>query len=453
MYFRLQARVHLLTGGRTLAYCQAYTYWTTDCLITHPSQNNVTTMAAQSLQSLTVLSELPTFTGNPRPNEAPFTKSLDARTFIRSLESHFLINNITSDQKKIHILFAHIDKIRGDAVNFVTTHSGEHFSWEDIKKFFLKSYPGTAQEFRHAAQRFLETKIDDNYVFYGMTQLQTAARAVTEAYLSNNKLTKDDFDETSVISKPNRNQSTTESAPSTSGGGGETSGSQAATTTFVSSGIKVKEMLQNFLMHLVVGTQTHHRVYEKLAKMGPHDSSNCFMAEIIAADNKYKTLHLPKKTNTQPEEFIWKTAPGTQGNPSRPTRRIMAAPQWTSDSTGRPQPRGRPQAEGHQANKLKCYNCGQEGHLKRACTVCAYCRSRSHTAKNCKKRIEQARGKYCSYCRIPDSHSLSECRRRQIEQPKGGDIRMVQPGVEEPDNVSIFDPNFCEYPDSDIEQN
>ena len=75
---------------------------------------------ATTTSILTVLDGLPTFAGNPRESDVPFKPEIDAKTFIESLENYFIQNNIHEDDKKITILFAMVDKIKGDAIQLIT---------------------------------------------------------------------------------------------------------------------------------------------------------------------------------------------------------------------------------------------------------------------------------------------------------------------------------------------
>ena len=77
-----------------------------------------------ALNQLTVLIEMPRFTGNPKPGETAFKPDIDARTFMRTVENYYSQNNVTSDEKKLHILFSLIDKKRGDAIRFLTCYAG-----------------------------------------------------------------------------------------------------------------------------------------------------------------------------------------------------------------------------------------------------------------------------------------------------------------------------------------
>ena len=69
--------------------------------------------AAPATQNYTILTDLPKFTGDARADEADFKSELDARTFLRSVENYFQVHGVTTDQRKIQILFSMIDKKKG----------------------------------------------------------------------------------------------------------------------------------------------------------------------------------------------------------------------------------------------------------------------------------------------------------------------------------------------------
>ena len=184
-------------------------------------------------------------------------------------------------------------------------------------------------------------------------------------------------------------------------------------------GIKFMDLLQNLLMHVFVSSQTHHKVYEKLGKKGPDESSSRFMAEVVSAEKKRKALLQHKKKKE--EEYVWQTAPRPQTKRGPP-----------------PGNRGRRDNE-----PMKCFKCGKEGHTRRECSACSFCRASDHTAKTCQKRIAQAKGKYCSFCKLKDSHDSSECRRRP-RRSGGRNIREVRPSDEADDKDYEYDSNIFE---------
>ena len=381
--------------------------------------------------NLTVLTDLPKFSGNPRSDEAPFKSDLDARTFLRALDSYFECHHIDNDQKKMHILFSQIDKKKGNAVNFVTSYVNKKVPFKEVKEVFLMMYPQTSKDLRQGAQKLLETKIDEQDMFCGMTQLEATALSVAEAYLGNTGITKGKFDADTVIKPKTRppvpaTQETSPDAEDGSNAADERTDTVADTRAPPSASeeeadITLLDLLQNALMHMVIASQVHHRVYEKVAKSGPQTRSNKLMAQVVTAAAKHQQLLKDKQPRTQ-EDFIYRAA-----------------------AEQRPRFQGTSPQEKTWKNTLKCYNCGKEGHTRKRCPVCSYCKETGHSAKSCQKRITQAKGKFCSYCKLRDSHSLSECRKRKrTTQGPGGDIRVLQPRGKEDEDAMIMDPYYYE---------
>ena len=54
---------------------------------------------------ITVLNDLPRFAGRPKPGDALFKNEVDACTFLRTVENYFAANCITSDERKIQIVY------------------------------------------------------------------------------------------------------------------------------------------------------------------------------------------------------------------------------------------------------------------------------------------------------------------------------------------------------------
>merc|ERR1711915_290957 len=161
-------------------------------------------------------------------------------------------------------------------------------------------------------------------------------------YLTSRGITNGEFGDTSVVSKP----LTTEGA-----------------STVPTHKIKLVNVLQNFLMH-IAASQTNHKIYSKLGTIGPKEDSTSFMADIVHETGQYLALRIKNPVpKTEKEDFVWKMF----SNNENPT------PQGNSD------------------NKLKCFNCGKGGHVRKDCTICAFCKSTKHTAKVCEKRIAWAK--------------------------------------------------------------
>ena len=178
--------------------------------------------------------------------------------------------------------------------------------------------------------------------------------------------------------------------------------------------IYLVNLLQNFAMHLFVSTQTHYKVYNKLASIGPRKGSTEFMAEAVKAALKYQTLMGPKGKTTQQnlDEVIWKV--------TQPQKKFKGKPQQTTQQQASPQQT----SQSNQSTNVKCFNCNQPGHVRKQCPICSHCRAYGHTAKGCAKKIAESKGKFCKNCNLQNSHNTNECRKQNQQ------VRIIQ-GTEE----------------------
>ena len=348
---------------------------------------------ATTTSILTVLDGLPTFAGNPRECDAYFKPEIDAKTFIESLENYFIQNNIQDDEKKITILFGMVDKTKGDAVQLITCLAEDQLvKFKDVKEQILEMYPiAMHTELRYAAQELLATDLTKGPFNENMTALTRLTRAVTQAYVNNTKLTKDQFNGQSVIA------TASESGPDN--------------TAHVPTTLKLADTLQNFLMHLFISAQTHVKVYDKLNMIGPSTKATRLMSQTVFKALEYKRAH-PAKSPEKNKDVVFKIdqrVSARSGEDHKIPRRVRT-----------------PQRDNI---RLKCFNCNEFGHSRRDCKICGYCRKPGHTAKVCEERIKNSKGKYCQECRIEDSHNTSECyksskRPQQKSRPRN-DVRMM----------------------------
>jgi len=226
------------------------------------------------MAAIEMLHDMPRFAGNPKDGEAPFKSEIDARTFMRTLENYFQTNNVTLDEKKFQILFYLIDKKRGDAILFIRCYINESIPFAEIKDQFFDIYsPYKFTEFQDAAKSLLQTNLTPNNILCGMTSLHNTSRAAVKAYLDNTELTKGDFDDETILPSP-RGDSIVPlnlDAPATP-----------------TQQIYLRDVLQNFAMHLYVSTQTPNTVYEKLYAKGPRDKCTRFMLNTVSEYREYR---------------------------------------------------------------------------------------------------------------------------------------------------------------------
>ena len=117
-------------------------------------------MATNQTTQITVLNDLPRFAGRPKPGEAPFKNEVDARTFLRTVENYCVANSITSDERKIQIVYYLIDKRKGTALSIVGCYVSRKVPFERFKKEFLGYFLSLkVTEFKHAAQTLTNIKL------------------------------------------------------------------------------------------------------------------------------------------------------------------------------------------------------------------------------------------------------------------------------------------------------
>ena len=373
------------------------------------------------VQELIVMADLPKFAGDPKSGEPYFKPDVDSRTFMRSLENYFATHDIRDDNKKIQILFSLVDKKRGDAKDFVTSYADEPISWARLKRHFLRIYPGLSQEITETTPRLMESKLDEPDMRSGMLKLGIYIRAITETYLEDNNITQGAFDQDSLVFQNNRVSVPAEQPqPPAEDAEGSSRPGPSTRIHLVTGGIKLPVLLENFLMHVVLSYKLPNKVYDKISKVGPQKDTKEFISDTIDAANRYRAKN-DKKKDLRREENIWKATPKPPSKREREPSTNRAA------------------RESGKSN-YKCYNCGKTGHLRRDCKVCAYCKENDHTAKTCAKRIAQAKGKYCSFCKIKDSHNLAECRRKKTSRRSKGRIRMLQTTGNDDGDSQYYDP-------------
>ena len=147
----------------------------------------------------------------------------------------------------------------------------------------------TLNEFKHAAQALLSTKLKSEDMFCTMTTLKNTSLVVAEAYLKSEKLTNEEFNDTSNVKilaeadaeSQASNPEDTETIP-----------------------ILLKEILQNFTLHLFLASQAPGKIYENVSHLGPRLSSTKVMAKTVKATECHalNTIKSPVKK----DEVIWK---------------------------------------------------------------------------------------------------------------------------------------------------
>ena len=87
-------------------------------------------------QTLVVLNEIPCFKGRPMAHDVEgFKYGPDLKTFLRTLQNHFLQQDIKDDAEKLQLLYSRVDKTSGDAITLLNNlYVGRHVKYDDVEK-------------------------------------------------------------------------------------------------------------------------------------------------------------------------------------------------------------------------------------------------------------------------------------------------------------------------------
>ena len=363
-----------------------------------------------SMNRLTILNDLPKFSGNARATDKNFRPGINVKNFFRTIENHFAANNINDDAKKVQILFALISKEQGDALDLINCFAGKTDNFETIKATFLSCYPNfSTSEFTHAVQTVIQHKLENPSLFCGLTKLETITRALVESYLDSSNMKKTGLGlETKIPVKKKKEKKEGEGEDSDDSDSGDEEQTE----------IELTNVLQNLLMHMVLSTQLHKKVYKKVSGIMPGTSSTTFMATAVKAAERQKLLDKDEQNkkgrgSTKTPEVIFKV----ENNEYRKPQAGLE-----NNGKGKSIPTCfRCNKRGHMAKECRssvpeqgtdnCSRCGKKGHSHHECylknTKCSFCKRTGHLQKVCRKRL--ALGKFCSNCKVSNSHDTTEC--------------------------------------------
>jgi len=85
--------------------------------------------------------KIPIFGGNLRHGEIePEETGTNVDIFFNTLDSYFSHKGITDNVTKMWILYNHISKVKGDAIDLIVMYDKEDQKYDDVKREFLIMY-------------------------------------------------------------------------------------------------------------------------------------------------------------------------------------------------------------------------------------------------------------------------------------------------------------------------
>jgi len=212
--------------------------------------------------------------------------------------------------------------------------------------------------------------------------------------------------------------------------------------------LNIADTFQNFLMHVILAHQLDKSVYDKVQNISAQYPCTNMMAQTIEASARQKLDQASnnKKPRNEGKDIFFslqthKNQPAGHMQPQRnngyrpPQNRGAAYYQQYQQQkqpgfTGSSQPPAMQAKQGQSrqsptapnVHNLPCDRCGKRNHTTKECTftsACSYCHKLGHMAKVCRKRLRQAKGKFCQNCQLADSHNTQECYRQQRGNTQG----------------------------------
>ena len=229
--------------------------------------------------------------------------------------------------------------------------------------------------------------------------------------------------------------------------------------------LTIKNLLENFFLHYITCTQLDNKVYDRIEDISPLSSCTEFMARVVETHELVRVIQESNNKKITKNEVVFATHNNDNNNDSatyadtkyktkqNDGKGSMSTTYYQNNKP--PQGNRNTQAKpGYKDKQRMCYRCGNKSHIIRDCKVsedvsCKYCKKRGHLVKACKKRIQEAQGKYCSHCKIHNSHNTAECLKKgnQNQQSYKNRVR-----VAETSEQSDYEYDYDETPPDDDEQ-
>ena len=409
-----------------------------------------------------VVTGLPQFSGFPRPNETFFKSEVTAKFFIEALENYFDSHEMINEEAKMSLFYNMIDHTKGDALTLIPCFKGAKLkTFSEIKDQFLAFYDsGKQTEFQPAAKQYMKINLQHD-TKENLTRLNNITKNIAEAYLSSKHYLGEDYNiNNTIIINELINHPPAEIRYNIGAKGP----------------IKLVSVLQNLLMHTVIAANTHKGVAEYLREFGPDIPSTKLMTYANKSINDNPSPE-NEKIIEKNEDTVWKATTQNNNNSTQSTPRdssryrpgtprdnsryIQSTPNNSRYTQGIPRDNYRythpnrypqtPRTQYREDRSPICSNCNRTGHVKRECRCCTYCKRAGHTARLCETRKRIAKGKFCSNCKIHDSHDTSECyrgaRNSRVNNPRNVRILREYPDDEKTSSDDDWSPN--NYDDRD----